>query len=180
MLCIRGTSHGGATENARHDTTYEQHGAAFSCPAISCLAFSASPCRPMLWSCVGLSVFACVCPSQAAIVAHIVDDLRLYWNPKHPPQGNIYAVASPQGGLGWTYPPHFLLEVAPEIDTNPTSFYSGRGGGGSLRLQTLVIGSRSPCLSTPHILTWRRPCIYGLPKQILQTKQYIPISENIL
>ena len=107
-----------------------QHGAAFSCPAISCLAFSASPCRPMLWSCVGLSVFACVCPSQAAIVAHIIDDLRLYWNPKHPPQGNIYAVASPQGGLGWTYPPHFLLEVAPEIDTNPTSFYSGRGGGG--------------------------------------------------
>ena len=53
-----------------------------------------------------------------------------------------------------------LLEVAPEIDTNPTSFYRGRGTGGRsgrLRPQTPVIGSRSPCLSTPHILTWRRP-----------------------
>jgi len=61
---------------------------------------------------------------------------------------------------GWTgvdISTPLLLEVAPEIDTNPTSFYSGRGGGGSLRLQTPVIGSRSPCLSTPHILTWRRP-----------------------
>ena len=28
-----------------------------------------------------------------------------------------------RGGLGWT----LLLEVAPEIDTNPTSFYRGRG-----------------------------------------------------
>ena len=28
-------------------------------------------------------------------------------------------------GLGWT----LLLEVAPEIDTNPTSFYRGLGGG---------------------------------------------------
>jgi len=50
-----------------------------------------------------------------------------------------------------------LLEVTP-VDTNPTSFYSG-GQGGSHRLQTPVIGSRSPCLSTPHILTWRRPCM---------------------
>ena len=29
-----------------------------------------------------------------------------------------------------------LLEVTPEIDTNPTSFYKGIGVGGSLRLQT--------------------------------------------
>jgi len=36
-----------------------------------------------------------------------------------------------------------LLEVAPEIDTNPTSFYRGEVGG-SVRLQTPVIGSRSP------------------------------------
>jgi len=27
-----------------------------------------------------------------------------------------------------------------------------------LRPQTPVIGSRSPCVSTPHFLTWRRPC----------------------
>jgi len=54
-----------------------------------------------------------------------------------------------------------LLEVAPEIDTNPTTFHRG-GVGGSLRLQTPVIGSRSPCLSTPHILTWRRPCLHTL------------------
>jgi len=57
-----------------------------------------------------------------------------------------------------------LLEVAPEIDTNPTSFYKGRGKRGSLQAVitgTPVIGSRSTrrsaCLSTPHILTWRRP-----------------------
>jgi len=54
-----------------------------------------------------------------------------------------------------------LLEVAPEIDTNPTTFHRG-GVGGSLRLQTPVIGSRSPCLSTPHMLTWRRPCLHTL------------------
>ena len=29
----------------------------------------------------------------------------------------------------WTFPPHFLLEVAPEIDTNPTTFYRGMGRG---------------------------------------------------
>ena len=57
-----------------------------------------------------------------------------------------------------------LLEVAPEIDTNPTSFYKGRGKRGSLQAVITgisVIGSRSTrrsaCLSTPHILTWRRP-----------------------
>ena len=40
------------------------------------------------------------------------------------------AVASPRGRLGWTCPSHFWLEVAPEIDRNPTSFYRGRVGGG--------------------------------------------------
>ena len=48
---------------------------------------------------------------------------------------------------GWTgvdMSTPLLLEVAPEIDTNPTSFYRGTGvGGESLRLQTPVIGSRS-------------------------------------
>jgi len=39
------------------------------------------------------------------------------------------AVALPRVGLGWTCPPPLLLEVAPEIDTNPTSFYRGRGRG---------------------------------------------------
>ena len=36
-----------------------------------------------------------------------------------------------------------LLEVAPEIDTNTTSFYRGGRSSGSLRLQTPVTGSRS-------------------------------------
>ena len=43
-----------------------------------------------------------------------------------------------------------LLEVAPEIDTNPTSVYRGRGRGGRLRLQTPVIGSRSALAMSVH------------------------------
>ena len=44
-----------------------------------------------------------------------------------------------------------LLEVAPEIDINPTSFYRGRGRGvGRLRLQTPVIGSRSALAMSVH------------------------------
>jgi len=42
-----------------------------------------------------------------------------------------------------------LLKVAAEIDTNPTTFYRGRGGG-SLRLQTPVIGSRSELAMSVH------------------------------
>jgi len=42
-----------------------------------------------------------------------------------------------------------LLEVAPEIDTNPTSFYRGRGRVG-LRLQTPVIGSCSALDMSVH------------------------------
>jgi len=42
----------------------------------------------------------------------------------------LQSVASPRGGLGWTCPPPLLLDVAPEIDTNPTSFYRGRGRRG--------------------------------------------------
>ena len=42
-----------------------------------------------------------------------------------------------------------LLEVAAEIDTNPTSFYGGRGRG-SLRLQTPVIGSHSALAMSVH------------------------------
>jgi len=41
-----------------------------------------------------------------------------------------------------------MLEVTTEIDTNPTSFY--RGDGGSLRLQTPVIGSRSSLAMSVH------------------------------
>jgi len=41
---------------------------------------------------------------------------------------------------------------------NSDEFLQGVGVGGSLRLQTPVIGSRLPCLFTPHILTWRHPC----------------------
>ena len=50
-----------------------------------------------------------------------------------------------------------LLEVAHEIDTNPTSFYRVRGRGESapgprwgLRLQTPVIGSRSALAMSVH------------------------------
>jgi len=50
-------------------------------------------------------------------------------------------------GVDMTTP--LLLEVAPEIDTNPTSFYRGRGRG-SLRLQTPVIGSRSALAMSVH------------------------------
>jgi len=61
-------------------------------------------------------------------------------------------VASPQGGRVVSTP--LLLEVAPEIDTNPTSFYRGKGGGGgiegSVRLQTPVIGSRSALAISVH------------------------------
>jgi len=39
-------------------------------------------------------------------------------------------------GVGMSTP--FLLEVAPEIDTNPTSFYRGRGrwGVGPVKVRT--------------------------------------------
>jgi len=43
-----------------------------------------------------------------------------------------------------------LLEVAAEIDTNPTSFYRGRGWG-SLCLQTPVIGPRSALAMSVHL-----------------------------
>ena len=44
-----------------------------------------------------------------------------------------------------------LLEVAPEIDTDPTSFYRGRGRGGrsASRPQLYARPQRSPCLSGP-------------------------------
>ena len=67
------------------------------------------------------------------------------------------SVASSRGGLGWTCPVStpLLLDVAPETDTNPTSFYRGRGKGVSpvgsrIRLQTLVIGSRSALAMSAH------------------------------
>jgi len=58
-----------------------------------------------------------------------------------------------------------LQEVAPEIDTNPTSFY--RGDGGSLRLQTPVIGSRSALAMSVH------PTYFDLAMPLLAgLKQY--------
>jgi len=62
---------------------------------------------------------------------------------------------------GWTgvdMSTPLLLEVAPEIDTNPTGFLQGEGRG-SVRSAP---SPRSPCLSTPHILTWRRPCPFSM------------------
>ena len=46
-----------------------------------------------------------------------------------------------------------LLEVAPKIDTNPTNFYRGRGGAGSLRLQTALT------MSVHLMSVWRRPWV---------------------
>ena len=97
------------------------------------------------------------------------------------------AGTSPRGGLGWTCPPNFCQRsFLPEIDANPVSFYSGVGdwrsvmvwapkakrfpasGGGLCPWTPLgspppdpIIGSRSarsPYVSTPPLLTWRRPC----------------------
>ena len=56
-----------------------------------------------------------------------------------------------------------LLEVAPEIDTNPTSFYRG-GVGGSLRLQTPVIGSRSALAMSVH------PTYFDLATPLFKSK----------
>jgi len=57
-----------------------------------------------------------------------------------------------------------LQEVAPEIDTNPTSFYRGWG---SLRLQTPVIGSRSALAMSVH------PTYFDLAMPLLAgLKQY--------
>ena len=33
------------------------------------------------------------------------------------------------GWTGWTYPPHFLPNVVPEIDANPVIFTRGKGYG---------------------------------------------------
>jgi len=72
----------------------------------------------------------------------------------------VGTVASPRGGLGWTCPPPLLLEVASEIDTNPTSFCRGRGRRGSVRsapppdprytVYTGCIGSRSALAMSVH------------------------------
>jgi len=67
------------------------------------------------------------------------------------------SVASPRGGLGSTCPhlPPLLLELAPEIDTVPTSFYRGGGEPPDSRYRLWL---RARHLSTPHISTRRRPC----------------------
>jgi len=66
---------------------------------------------------------------------------------------------------GWTgvdMSTPLLLEVAAEIDTNPTSFTGGGVEGiGPVGFASRPPSPRSPCLSTPHILTWRRPCSAG-------------------
>ena len=55
---------------------------------------------------------------------------------------------------GWTgvdMSTSLLLEVAPDIDTNPTSFLQGEGGrSGRLHLQTPDIGSRSALAMSVH------------------------------
>jgi len=61
-----------------------------------------------------------------------------------------------------------LLEVAPEIDTNPTSFYRGRGGGSvrlRFELQTPVIGSRSALAMSVH------PTFFDLATPLLVGRQ---------
>jgi len=121
------------------------------------------------------------------------------------------SVTSSGVATGWTgvdMSTPLLLQVAPEIDTNPTSFYRGRGRRKSVRLRfgldspvgsirsfesgrlavlefayksrwlcpwtplgapppdpryRLALCAGSPCLSTPHILTWRRPCLSYRP-----------------
>ena len=63
-------------------------------------------------------------------------------------------------GMDWgghVHPTFARGRLAPETDTNPTSFYRGEGRG-SVRLRFGLQTPRSSCLSTPHILTWRRPC----------------------
>ena len=59
-------------------------------------------------------------------------------------------VATGRTGVDMSTP--LLLEVAPDIDTNPTSFYRGGVGGrsGWLRLQTPDIGSRSALAMSVH------------------------------
>ena len=59
------------------------------------------------------------------------------------------------GGVatGWTgvdMSTPLLLEVAPGIYTNPTSFFTGGWAGESLRLQTSVTGSRSALAMSVH------------------------------
>ena len=67
--------------------------------------------------------------------------------------GELLVVLGSSGvAMGWTgvdVSTPLLIEVAREIDTNPTSFYRGRGRG-SLRLQTPVIGWRSALAMSVH------------------------------
>ena len=60
-------------------------------------------------------------------------------------------MASPRGGLGWTCPPPLLLEVAPEIDTNQTSFIGGREGGRSDCVSRYRLALRARHVCPPHI-----------------------------
>jgi len=85
-------------------------------------------------------------------------------------EGIARGVATGWTGVDMSTP--LLPEDVPEIDANPVSFYLGGGGwcititcrGSALDpTQTgpdPIIGShsvRSPYVSTPHFLTWRRP-----------------------
>ena len=76
---------------------------------------------------------------------------------------------------GWTgvdMSTPLLLEVAPEIDTNPTSFYRGRGGW-SLRLQTPVIGSRSALAMSVH------PTYFDLATPLLKALSIICVLASL-
>jgi len=62
----------------------------------------------------------------------------------------LYLVQWRRHGVDWGgHVTPLLLEVAPEIDTNP-SFYRGDRWGCRLRLQTPVIGSRSALAMSVH------------------------------
>ena len=76
---------------------------------------------------------------------------------------------------GWTgvdMSTPLLLDVAPEIDTNPTSFYRGRGGW-SLRLQTPVIGSGSALAMSVH------PTYFDLATPLLKALSIICVLASL-
>ena len=76
----------------------------------------------------------------------------------------LFAVASPRGGLGWTCPVvhHTFARGHFWNWYKSDEFLQGGRGRSDLTRQSVPYALRSPCLSTPHILTWRRPCPFVL------------------
>ena len=82
---------------------------------------------------------------MAAYVRQTSDAARAVYRRAAEPSG----VAKGWTGVDMSTP--LLLEVAPEIHTNPTSFYRAGGlEGGRFRLQTPVIGSRPALAMSVH------------------------------